>query len=181
MIRIEPATSPYPPAIAQALARIMPAGVEPLALFRTLARSPRIFERIFAGGLLDKGALDLRQREIVIDRTTAKLGCEYEWGVHVAFFAVKVGFDPEHIAATVHGPANAACWTAGEQALLTAVDDLVDRRTIADATWVSLSAHFDEAQILETIALVGYYHTISFLCRGLNLPLESYGARFPNA
>jgi alkylhydroperoxidase family enzyme len=79
----------------------------------------------------------------------------------------------------VNGPADAPCWTADEQALIAAVDDLVDRRAIADATWASLSAHFDDAQILEVIALVGYYHTISFLCRGLQLPPESYAARFP--
>jgi alkylhydroperoxidase family enzyme len=70
-------------------------------------------------------------------------------------------------------------WSADEQALIALVDDLVDRRTIGEATWTALSAHFDEAQILEAIALVGYYHTISFLCRGLELPLENYGARFP--
>jgi hypothetical protein len=40
-------------------------------------------------------------------------------------------------------------------------------------------AHYDETQILEAIALTGYYHAISFLCRGLDLPLESYAARFP--
>jgi hypothetical protein len=49
-----------------------------------LAQSPHIFAKMFAGGLLDKGPLSLRQREIVIDRTTARLGCAYEWGVHVA-------------------------------------------------------------------------------------------------
>ena len=42
-----------------------------------------------------------------------------------------------------------------------------------------LKAHFDDAQLLEAIALIGYYHTISFLCVGLALPLESYAARFP--
>ena len=31
---------------------------------------------LFAGSLLDKGPLSLRQREIVIDRTTARLGAE---------------------------------------------------------------------------------------------------------
>lgn len=181
MKRIAPAEPPYASPIADALARIMPAGVAPLLLFRTMARSPRVFSRLFAGGLLDKGPLDLRQREIVIDRTTARLGCEYEWGVHIALFAAKVGFGAEEIAATVHGDAAAACWSADEQALVAVVDDLVDRRTIADETWTRARAHFDEAQMLEVIALVGYYHTISFLCRGLDLPLESYGARFPNA
>src|SRR5215468_7882452 len=179
MPRIAPAEPPYEPAIAAELQRIMPKGVPPLALFRTMAKSPRVFAKMFAGGLLDKGPLGLRQREIVIDRTTARLGCEYEWGVHIAFFAAKVGFGAAETAATVSGAADAACWSAAEQALVALVDDLVDRRTIADATWTALAAHFDEAQILEAIALVGFYHTISFLCRGLELPLESHAARFP--
>ena len=179
MTRIAPATPPYPPAIAEALDRVMPPGVEPLLLFRTMARSPRVFGKMFAGGLIDKGPLGLRQREIVIDRTTARLGCEYEWGVHVALFAGKVGFGPAEIAATVHEPSDATCWSAAEQALLALVDDLVDQRTIADATWRALAAHFDEAEILEAIALAGYYHTISFLSRGLELPLEDWAARFP--
>jgi alkylhydroperoxidase family enzyme len=179
MTRIAPASPPYEPGVAQALQRIMPPGIEPLVLFRTMARSPRVFGRMFAGGLLDKGPLTLRQREIVIDRTTARLGCEYEWGVHVAFFAAKAGFGDAEIAAIVHGPAGAPCWAADEQALIAIVDDLVDRHTIAEATWQAARPHFDESQLLEAIALAGYYHAISFLCRGLDLPLESYAARFP--
>jgi alkylhydroperoxidase family enzyme len=179
MSRFAPAQPPYAPAIAEALDRIMPPGMEPLVLFRAMAKSPRVFTKMFAGGLLDKGPLSLRHREIVIDRITARLGAEYEWGVHIALLAAKVGFGETEIAATVHGPADAACWPAGEQALLAMVDDLVDRRTIAAATWTALAAHFDETQILEAIALAGYYHTISFLCRGLELPLETWAARFP--
>ena len=55
------------------------------------------------GGLLDKGHLTLRQREIVIDRVTARCGSEYEWGVHVAFFAKRAGLD-----AAQHAPSCAA-------------------------------------------------------------------------
>lgn len=179
MTRIAPAEPPYEPQIAAALERIMPPGVPPLMLFRAMARSPRVFARMFAGGLLDKSPFSLRQREIVIDRTVARLGCEYEWGVHIILFAERVGFTPEQVAATVTGPADAPLWTADEQALIALVDDLVDRRAVGEATWSALSAHFDAAQILEAIALVGHYHTISFLCRGLELPLESYAARFP--
>jgi alkylhydroperoxidase family enzyme len=175
MPRIAPAEPPYDPPIAAELARIMP----PLVLFRAMARSPRIFAKMFAGGLLDKGLLGLRQREIVIDRTTGRLGCEYEWGVHIALFAERAGFTPDQVRATVSGPSNAAWWAPEEQALIALVDDLVDRRAIGEATWAQLAEHFDEAQMLEAIALVGYYHTISFLCVGLELPLEGYGARFP--
>src|SRR5829696_3702213 len=141
MPRIPPAEPPYEPEIAAALERIMPPGVPPLVLFRTMARSPRVFAKMFAGGLLDKGPLSLRQREIVIDRTTARLGCEYEWGVHIAFFAERVAMDAAQVSAVVHGPANATCWAADEQALLVLVDDLVDLRTIRDATWASLPTH----------------------------------------
>lgn len=180
MSRLAPAAAPYQPAIAEALARIMPRGVPPLLLFRTMALSPRVFGKMFAGSLLDPGPLPLRQREIVIDRTTGRLGCEYEWGVHVAFFAEKAGLTAAQVAATVAGAEDAG-WTAAEQALIDLVDDLVDRRAIAAATWESLVAHLDAAQILEAIALVGYYHTISFLCRGLELPLEPWAARFPGS
>src|SRR5690349_20433660 len=135
MTRIAPASPPYEPATAQSLERIMPPGIEPLVLFRTMARSPRVFGKMFAGGLLDKGPLSLRQRELVIDRTTARLGCEYEWGVHIALFAQKVGFGTDEIAATVSSASDASCWAPEEQALLAVIDDLVDRHTIAPATW----------------------------------------------
>jgi alkylhydroperoxidase family enzyme len=181
MTRIAPASPPYEPAIAAELQRIMPPGIEPLLLFRTLARSPRVFARIFAGGFLDKSPFSLRQREILIDRTAARLGCEYEWGVHVALFGERVGFGEAEIAALVRGPADAACWAPDEQALIALVDDLVDQHMIRPATWQAAARHFDEAQLLESIATTGFYHTISFLCRGLDLPLESYSARFPSA
>ena len=179
--RIAPASPPYEPTIAAELQRIMPAGIEPLVLFRTLARSPRVFAKIFAGGYLDKGPFSLRQREILIDRTTARLGCEYEWGVHVALFGKRVNFGETEVAAIVHGRSDATCWSTDEQALIALVDDLVDQHMILEATWQSASKHFDEAQLIEAIAIVGFYHTISFLCRGLKLPLESYGARVPSA
>src|SRR5690348_29772 len=143
MTRIAPAAPPYEPDIAAELQRIMPPGIEPLVLFRTLAKSPRVFGKIFAGGYLDKGPLSLRRREILIDRTTARLGCEYEWGVHVALFGKRVGFGETEVAAIAHGPSGATCWAADEQALIALVDDLVDHRMIRDATWQAAQAHFD--------------------------------------
>ena len=42
MPRIAPAEPPYEPQIAAAFERIMPPGVPPLVLFRTMAKSPRV-------------------------------------------------------------------------------------------------------------------------------------------
>src|SRR3546814_17206231 len=79
-------------------------GADPLVLFTTLATNERAWSKFTGGSLLDKASpLSPRQRELVIDRTTAKCGCEYEWGVHVAAFASHVGIDAEQVRALVHG------------------------------------------------------------------------------
>src|SRR5262252_3024216 len=113
--RIAPAIPPFSQEVQRALDRIMPSGVAPLVLFTTLARDERLFEKIFAGGLLDRGHLSLRQREIVIDRTTALCGSEYEWGVHVSFFAKRVGLDEPQLRSLVHGDAEDVCWHGSER------------------------------------------------------------------
>ena len=88
--RVAPAVAPFSEEVQTWLDRTMPPGTAPLALFTTLARDERLFRKFFAGGLLDRGNLTLRQREIVIHRTTSLGRSEYEWGVHVAFFAERV-------------------------------------------------------------------------------------------
>src|SRR5579864_4790935 len=116
--RIEPLEPPYPSEIDEPLKRIMPPGVAPLVLFTTLARNARVFGRFMAGGLLDKGSISLREREIAIDRTAARCGSEYEWGVHVAFFAEAASLSSAQIAATVNGPSDDTVWTPREQLVL---------------------------------------------------------------
>ena len=181
MARIAPLNPPYAPDIQAAFDAIMPAGVDPLVLFRTLAVNTRVYGRFRAGGLLDRGPLGLREREIVIDRTCALNRCEYEWGVHVAIFAKAAELNPEQIRATVVEDAAAPCWSPNEQALIAAVDALHLRATLSDAEFRALSAHYDDAKIFEVILLCGFYRTVSYLANGLDLPLEQDAARFPKA
>jgi alkylhydroperoxidase family enzyme len=176
--RIAPLEPPYAPEIAGQFDRIM-RGAPPLMLFRVVAGSARAWEKFTAGGLLDRGPLSLREREIVIDRTCARTGCEYEWGVHVATFAQAARLTEEQIRATVCGAADATCWSAAEQALIAAADALHARATLSDAEFADLSAHYDEAQIFEIMLLCGFYRTVSYLANGLALPLEEKAARFP--
>lgn len=176
--RIAPLTPPYPPEIQTQFDRIM-RGAPPLVLFRVMAGHSRAWDKFRAGGLLDPGPLSLRQREIVIDRTCALTGCEYEWGVHVAIFAGPAKLTAEEIRATVEGDATSPCWSPAEQALIAAVDALHHRATLSDAEFAALAAHYDEAQILEIMLLCGFYRTVSYLANGLQLPLEENAARFP--
>ncbi|MGZ5874711.1 MAG: carboxymuconolactone decarboxylase family protein [Bradyrhizobium sp.] len=178
MSRIAPLEPPYEPEVAGQFDRIM-RGAPPLMLFRVVASNARAWEKIRASSLLDGGPLTLREREIVIDRTCARTGCEYEWGVHVAIFAKAADLNEAQIRATVLEAADAPCWSASEQALIAAVDALHLRATLSDAEFKALSAHYDDAKIFEIILLCGVYRTVSYLANGLDLPLEENGARFP--
>jgi alkylhydroperoxidase family enzyme len=176
--RIAPAVPPFPDDIAQALERIMPAGMAPLVLFTTLARDPRLFGKFFGAGLLDRGHLTLRQREIVIDRTTALCRSEYEWGVHVALFAQRAGLNAAQIASLAHGSAEHACWSAQDRLLLRLCDALHRDCAVEDELWGALRAMFSEEAMLELLMLAGFYRTVSYLTNALRLPLEPYAARF---
>jgi alkylhydroperoxidase family enzyme len=60
------------------------------------------------------------------------------------------------------------------------VDELHDSAGVSDDLWTALQTTFSVEQIVELIALAGFYHTVSFFANGLRLPLESYGAPFPH-
>jgi alkylhydroperoxidase family enzyme len=176
--RIAPLEPPYAPEIQAQFDRIM-RGAPPLTLFRVVAGNPRAWDKFRAASLLDGGPLSLREREIVIDRTCALTGCEYEWGVHVAIFAAAAGLTEAQIRATVKGTADAPCWSAPEQALIAAVDALHARATLNDAEFTALSAHYDDTKIFEIMLLCGFYRMVAYIANGLALPLEEKAARFP--
>lgn len=177
--RIAPATPPFAPDLQAAIDRTM-RGKPPLVLFTTLLRDERLARKFFAGGLLDRGHLTLRQRELVIDRTTALCGAEYEWGVHVAGFGPHIGLDAAQQQALVHGTADDACWADGDERLLLQLCDALHARCdVDDALWQALAARFSEGALLELLMLAGFYRTVSILTNALRLPLETDAARFP--
>lgn len=178
MARLAAIEKPYPAEVAQDFAKIMGAGREPLLLFRTLAASPRAWSKFRGGALLDGRLLSLREREIVIDRSCARAGCEYEWGVHIAVFAAKARLSGAEISDLLAVPPVLASWNDREAALIIAVDALHDRATLSDTEFAGLAAHFDAEQILEIIMLAGFYRTVSCLANGLDLELEADAARF---
>jgi len=178
MSRIALLEPPYSAEIQATFDQIMPPGVPPLTLFRAIATSERAWKKFRSGSLLDRGPLSLRDREIVIDRTCALTGCEYEWGVHVSAFAAAARLTENEVAATMAEPADAECWSLAERALIAAVDALHERARLSDAEFAALAAHYDCDQILETILLAGFYHTVSYVCGALDLSLEQTAARF---
>lgn len=181
MSRLPPLEPPFPPSVAEDLGRLMPPGVPPLKLFRTVAYNPRVLGRLRRGGLLDPGAVTLREREIVILRTTARCGSRYEWGVHAAFFAEAAGFTQAELRATAVGAPDDPVWSERERLLIALCDALHERATVPDALWAQIRAELDPSAIIEAVALVGQYHMVSFLTNALGVDDEGYAQAMPTS
>jgi alkylhydroperoxidase family enzyme len=176
--RINPVNPPYPPEVQTDFDKIM-RGAPPLLLFRTVARNPRVLQRMIAGGLLDHGSVSLRSRELMILRTCARCGAEYEWGVHIATFGAKAEWTPEQAYSSVHGRAGDACWTAEDRLVIRLADELHDTNHVADATWKELAAHFKPEQLVELVMLAGLYHAVSYMVNAMGVQKEAFAPGFP--
>jgi alkylhydroperoxidase family enzyme len=196
--RIAPLEPPYTQEIQSALDRWMPPGrgVPPLALFRTVVRHEHLSERMRGLGavFLGRGSLvPARVRELLVLRTSARCGAEYEWGVHVAGFAAMVGLDAAVVRATVlaapedpaspgtpaaTGDATAAV-DARDRLVLALADELHDTSTVSAALWARLAAAYEPPQLLEMIAIAGFYHLIAYTVNALAIAHEPWAAQFP--
>lgn len=182
MVRIQPLDPPFAPDVAAQLAAMMPAGAPPIGLFRMFVRNLPMATAMSGWGgyeLSRRLSLTLREREIVILRTCARCGCEYEWGVHVMAFSRRAGLTGEQIASLTHGTPDDACWTAGrERVLVRVADALHDAADVGDDLWTAARGVLDETQLLDLLLLCGWYHAISFAARAARLDLEPGAPRF---
>jgi alkylhydroperoxidase family enzyme len=180
--RIGALEPPHEPAVAAQLQKMMPPNVPPIALFRTVVKNLPMAEAMTLWGSYELSrslSLSLRDREIVIDRTCVRCGCEYEWGVHIAFFADKAGFDQHQIGSLTHGSADDRCWTSErDRLLIRTVDALCDHKDIDNTLWAALRDQFDDREILDLTMLCGWYHAISFTARAARVPLEAGSPTF---
>ncbi len=181
--RIAPLEPPYPPDIEAALSKWMPPGspVEPLRLFRTLVLHDTLASRMrpLGAGILGTTArVPAPLREVMIHRTCALTGAEYEWGVHVVGFGRPLGLSDEQLHATVHGSFSDDCWDAEQSSVFRLADELHATSRVSDELWQGLSTQFDASQILELLVTAGWYHVISYVCNGARVQQEEWAARF---
>jgi alkylhydroperoxidase family enzyme len=182
--RIEPLAPPYDPDTEAALLKWMPPGspIEPLRLFRTLVVHDTLASRMrpLGAGILGSSALvPAALREVMIHRTCALTGAEYEWGVHVIGFGRPLGLSEEQLRSTVHGSFEDPCWDTEQSVVFRLADELHRTSTVSEELWRSLSSRFDAPQILELLVTAGWYHVISYVCNGVGLAPEDWAERFP--
>jgi 4-carboxymuconolactone decarboxylase len=181
--RIAPLDPPYEPQTQVFLEKWMPPGsqVEPLRLFRTLAVHDDMASRMrpLGAGILGHGRVGARERELVILRTCARTGAEYEWGVHVVAYGKPLGLSDEQIAATVNGRPDDPAFSEQEALLVRLADELHDTCTVSDTLWQALAERFSEDQLLELLIIAGQYRLISYIVNGVRVEQEPWAARFP--
>ena len=177
--RVEPLQPPYDDETAAALELLGP----PIQLFRVFARRPELARGIAGWGhyyLSRRSALSLRHRELVIDRTTARCGADYEWGVHIAAYAGKAGLSDDQLRSLATGSHADLCWPdPGDRAVLRAVDELHAPNDLSDDAWSGLAGTIGQNGAMEVTLLCGWYHAISYAVRALRLPLEPDTAPIP--
>ena len=133
-----------------------------------------------AGGFLDRGPVSIRLRELAILRTTARCGAGYEWGVHVAGFSGKAGLSEGDVRATaLLGPRDYP-WKEEESLVVELADELHATAHVSDALYARLARAFSTPVLLELIALVGFYHFVSFQVNALRVCRESFAPELPS-
>lgn len=172
MPRIAPLTSPYPETLAASLNALTPEHGEAPMIFRIVGTSERALDKFLKGALLDKGPLPMRERELVIFRTAAQIGADYEWGMHAAIFAERCDIDEGQLHALACEHADGSGWSEHETALIASVDALIANRKLSNAEYDRLAAHFDSDQILEIVMLVGFYQSVALIIGAFDIAPE---------
>lgn len=179
--RIAPLEPPYEADLESQLMKWMPPGsaVEPLALFRTLCVHPELAARMrpLGAGILGHGRIAPREREIVILRTCALCGAEYEWGVHAVAFGSAVGLTAEQIAATASGATES--WSDRDRLLVRLADQLHETNDIDDQLWADLTGKFGHPELIELFVTAGWYRTLAYVMNAARITPEPWAARFP--
>jgi alkylhydroperoxidase family enzyme len=151
----------------------------PLNIFATLAHHPRLLNRfnVLGGLFLARGVLPARERELVILRTGWRTRCEYEFGQHV-LIGRRAGLSDDEIRRVT---ADDADWAPGDALLIRLADEIHETRDVTDDLWEALSARWDDAALLELVALAGFYGMVAGLLNAARVQRDPGVPGWPEA
>jgi AhpD family alkylhydroperoxidase len=140
-------------------------------ILTTLGRQRKLFRGwlFYSSRLMPGGRLPRRESELVILRIATLRECEYERRHHVRI-GRRAGVTPAQIDHLVDETWSG--WTPREQAMFAAVDQFVDERYIDDPTWVTLSGHLSEPELIELLLLCGQYDSLATVLLTLRIQPE---------
>ena len=141
------------------------------AVYRTFAQHPALYapRQILSEYIRLGATLSPRVREMLILRIGYLCQSAYEWAAH-ARAGRAAGLSADDIKRIAAGPD--AGWSAGDAAILRAVDEMYADDVVSERTWKALSASFDQKQLLDVLITAGGYRMVSMALNTLGVPLE---------
>lgn len=144
--------------------------------WNVLLRSPELMGRV--RGLSDyvrfNSSLPPRLSEFVILITAREWSQGYEWQAHFPL-AVKGGLNPE-IAKAIGEGRRPKGMAEDEEALYDFCTELLQNRSVSDATYARAVAKFGERGILDAIGLSGHYQLIAMVLNTARTPVPANAA-----
>jgi len=139
----------------------------------TFAHHPELAQAFhtFNGHILFASTLSPRQRELLVLRVAAVRRSDYEWAPH-AILAGDAGIEPDEVARVAEGP-DAPGWSAVDQAMVRAVDELLADAEVADGTWEVLASELDEQQLMDLVFTVGAYEVLAMAFRSFGVEMDA--------
>ena len=140
--------------------------------FATMLKHPALYRCQMEMGvqLLGKGVLSPRERELAVLRVGWLCRAPYEWCQHVDI-AKRYGVTAEEVERATQG-SSAPGWTEHEAAIVRAVEELLGDQSISNDTWDLLARTWTERQLLEFLAVVGYYVSVAYSQNALRMRLN---------
>lgn len=159
----------------------VPAALAELNVFRVWLRHPGLAKWLsdLLMGLLGRGRLDTRLRELMIMRVGWATGSDYEWTQHWRI-ALGLGVTESDLAAVRDWRSHDGFGPA-ERAVLAAVDETLAGGTLSDDTWQACLEHVssDPQVVLEILAVIGVWRMVAAQLQTLAVPLEEGVASWP--
>jgi len=142
----------------------------PLNIFATMAHHPRLLKRfnVLGGLFMGRGVLPARERELVILRTAWRTGCVYEFGQH-RLLATREGLTEDEIRRVTEESTE---WPEGDAPLIRLADEVHTNRDVSDELWAHLKRRWGEAELIELVALAGFYGMVATFLNATRVQLD---------
>jgi 4-carboxymuconolactone decarboxylase len=174
--RLAPLTDP-PAETQEILAKGLSWNGSPLNMPQTLAHHPKLLKRftVFAATFLTHSVLPDRDRELLTLRAAARFGTPYYFGHHIET-ARAAGLTDAEIESAASGTDT---FTGTDSLLIDLVAQLAEATDVDDELWTALAAHYDEAQCIEAVFLVGFYRMVAGFVNVARVEPEAGLPRWP--
>lgn len=151
-------------------AKALASSIGHMGVFRALAHAHTNIVPLMKLGrsILAQQQLDAARRECLILLAMRLEGGAYEWAQHVEM-ALGVGVTRAQVDAIEALRLDEACFNAPERALLAFGRAVVEDVRIAEHTYATARAHFEQRELVEAVIAIGFYMLLARITEGFEV------------